>query len=332
MRSKDKMHSVYKNIAWAALLALAAGCTDIGMPEPPTTHVVVAMRASCEGMTRADATYVAVGTFATGSSIGVFGYAYDNATWQTTLLPNFFDNQLMSIGDDHTSLSYSPAAYWPRGDRRVALFGYYPHSSVAANIVPTVTRGTGYFDYETPTTATSQTDFMVSPLLKDRTAADGPLTLNFHHVLACIEISVDLTGSEFASVSSVKVLNVRTKGTFSPAKMTEDLNASSDDWRTQAWTTKDDLADVAIDNLPVSGNLTVSDATRLLLIPQQCYPSLHRIALTLKRSDDSEVTLTYGLTQLWEAGKTYIYKFSNTNLTNPAFHGNAGKAEDGGTI
>ena len=327
------MHHICKNIALTAFLGFAVSCTETTMSEPSVEHQPVAICASQQTITRANDTYVD-GSFSAGKRLGVFGYAYDNATWQSTLLPNFFNNQPMTIESTAatSSLSYSPVVFWPVEGTKVAVYGYYPYSEDATNIVPDVVSGMGAFTYSTPLQASEQTDFMVSPLLADLTSAAGTLNLTFYHVLACIEISVDLTGSEFASVSSVKVLNVRTKGTFSPAKMTEDLNASSDDWRTQAWTTKDDLADVAIDNLPVSGNLTVSDATRLLLIPQQCYPSLHRIALTLKRSDDSEVTLTYGLTQLWEAGKTYIYKFSNTNLTNPAFHGNAGKAEDGGTI
>lgn len=327
------MHNVGKQIALALLVALAAGCAENAEQEPEETRVPLAISVSSEAMTRADATFVD-GSFTAGKRVGVFAYAYDNATWQSTLLPNFFNNQPMTIATSGATsgLTYSPVAYWPAEGRKVAAYGYYPYSGDAAYIQPNVPQGMGRFTYTTPALASEQTDFMVSPLLADLTSAAGTLNLTFYHVLACIEISVDLTGSEFASVSSVKVLNVRTKGTFSPAKMTEDLNASSDDWRTQAWTAEDDLADVAIDNLPISGNLTVSDATRLLLIPQQCYPSLHRIALTLKRSDDSEVTLTYGLTQLWEAGKTYIYKFSNTNLTNPAFRGNAGKAEDGGTI
>lgn len=327
------MHNVGKQIALALLVALAAGCAENAEQEPEEARVPLAISVSSEAMTRADATFVD-GSFTAGKRVGVFAYAYDNATWQSTLLPNFFNNQPMTIESTAatSSLSYSPVVFWPVEGTKVAVYGYYPYSEDATNIVPDVVSGMGAFTYSTPLQASEQTDFMVSPLQTDMTSDAGTLNLTFYHVLACIEISVDLTGSEFTAVSSVKVLNVRTQGTFSPAKMTEDLNASSDDWRTQAWTAEDDLADVAIDNLPVSGNLTVSDATRLLLIPQQCYPSLHRIALTLKRSDDSEVTLTYGLTQLWEAGKTYTYKFSNTNLTNPAFRGNAGKAEDGGTI
>lgn len=332
------MHHICKNIFLTAIIGFMVSCTETTMSEPSVEHQPVAICASQQTITRANDTYVD-GSFSAGKRLGVFGYAYDNATWQSTLLPNFFNNQPMTIESTAatSSLSYSPVVFWPVGGKKVAVYGYYPYSEDATNIVPDVVSGMGAFTYSTPLQASEQTDFMVSPLLKDKTyAADGgtPLNLTFYQTLARIEISVDLAESGFSAVTGVKVLNVKTQGTFNPQVLTDNLNTepASDDWRTTAWTTTSDVQNVTIDDLPASGNLMVTDGRRLLLIPQQCYPALQRIELTLKRPDDTTVTLTYPLSQLWEAGKIYEYKFTNTELTDPTFRGNAGKAEDGGTI
>ncbi|MBQ7553562.1 MAG: fimbrillin family protein [Bacteroidaceae bacterium] len=325
------MHNVGKNMAVVAWLVVMAGCGGSSMEEPmkPQADLVpVVISANTEAMTRADGTFVNSG-FTSGKRMGVFGYAYSSATWQSSSLPNFFDNQPMTIQSDLT-LSYSPVAYWPSEGRKLAAFGYYPYSGDASNIVPNVSSGLGTFTYTTPLAASYQTDFMVTPLVTDQTSSDSPLNLTLYHTLACIEISVDLSGTEFSYISSAKVLNVRTKGMFNPTVFNDDISANNDDWRTTAWITESEVNDVVIDNLPSTGNLTVSDDTRLLLIPQQCYPSLHRIELTLVRSDDSTVTTSYGLTEKWEAGKIYQYSITGVTLSNPGFKGNAGAAIDGG--
>lgn len=326
------MHNVGKNIAMVAWLVILAGCSGNGLQEPQADPVPVIISANTEAMTRADDTFVNT-VFTSGKRMGVFGYAYSSATWQSSSLPNFFDNQSMTLEDSSTpsSLTYSPLAYWPSDGRKLAAFGYYPYSGDASNIVPDVTSGLGIFTYTTPTDASKQTDFMVTPLVTDKTSSDNPLNLTLYHTLACIEISVDLSGTEFSSISSAKVLNVRTKGMFNPTVFNDDINNYNDDWRTTAWITESEVEDVNIDKLPASGSLTVTDETRLLLIPQQCYPSLHRIELTLVRSADlSTVTTSYGLTEKWKAGNVYQYNITGVTLSNPGFKGNAGAAIDGG--
>ena len=329
------MHYIRRNIAlMISLVVLSVNCTENDIQDPQTAFLPVFFSASHEAMTRSDNTFVD-DAFTSGKRIGVFGYAYSSDTWRNSALPNFFNNQPMTIVSSAATsdLTYSPVAYWPAGGRKVAAFGYYPYSDDATNIKPNVISGMGSFTYTTPLYASDQTDFMVTHLLADKTISDAPLNLTFYHTLARIEISVDLTNTEFSSISSVKVLNVRTKGSFYPAVLNDDVNAStaSDDWRTTAWITESEVNDVTIDKLPTSGSLSVSDETRLLLIPQQCYPSLHRIELTLERSaDGSEVTTSYGLTEKWEAGKTYQYHITGITLSNPGFRGNAGAATDGG--
>ncbi|MBQ8008550.1 MAG: fimbrillin family protein [Bacteroidaceae bacterium] len=329
------MHNVGKNMAVVAWLAVMAGCGGSSMEEPmkPQADLVpVIISANTEAMTRADGTFVN-SVFTSGKQMGVFGYAYSSATWQSSSLPNFFNNQPMTLEDSGSTsgLTYSPVAYWPSEGRKLAAFGYYPYSGDASNIVPNVSSGLGTFTYTTPLAASDQTDFMVTPLVTDKTSSDNPLNLTLYHTLACIEISVDLSGTEFSSISSAKVLNVRTKGMFNPTVFNDDINNYNDDWRTTAWITESEVEDVNIDKLPASGSLTVTDETRLLLIPQQCYPSLHRIELTLVRSaDGSTVTTSYGLTEKWKAGNVYQYNITGVTLSNPGLLGNAGGAIDGG--
>jgi len=309
------MHNVGKNIALAVVAALAAGCTEHAGPLPQEEMLPVDICASQHTMTRADDSYV--GTMFTASKrVGVFGYAYDDATWQPSLPPNFFYNQPMTIESSAATsqLSYSPVVYWPVEGRKVAVYGYYPYSEDATNIVPDVASGMGTFAYTTPLQASAQTDFMVSPLLTGLTSDDGTLRLSFYHVLASIEINVDL-GTAYKQINKAEVLHVSAKGLFLPQVMTDGISAGTDDWRTTAWPAI--FLSEPVD-MTVSGELSENSSLdagsnniyKLLVIPQQCVSGQTKIRLTLMDNADNLVTKEHDLSDLWRAGTVYRYTFS----------------------
>ena len=320
------MRYICKNIALMALIAFTTGCTEDTLPDSQEELVPLVISASQEATTRADATFVD-GSFTAGKQVGVFGYIYPyyTSTWQETLLPNFFDNQPMTLEYNGSiwNLTYSPIKYWPSADKKMALYAYYPYDGDASHIEPDVTYGTGTFTYTTPTTASGQTDFMVTPLLTDLTSSGGTPNLEFYHTLACIEINVNL-GSSYKQVKKVTVTNIYTKGRFVPQVMNEGLAANTDAWRsnddiTGAWPeyylgVRDDMTVVDTDELSVSTPLDaeVDNEYKLLVIPQQCMSGLNQIILTLVDNSDNEETIFYNLTDQWKAGGIYSYTFNPT--------------------
>lgn len=314
------MQNVGKQIALALLLALATGCTENAEQEPGETQVPLAISVSSEAMTRADGTFVN-GSFTVGKRVGVFGYVYDADTWQQYLQPNFFNNQPMTVADDAStpSLTYSPIKYWPSGDRKVSVYAYYPYSDDTPNIVPEVVFGMGSFVYTTPLNASNQYDFMVTPLLADKTSTDGTLNMEFYQVLACIEINVNLVGTDYKQIKDVRVTKLYYEGRFFPQVMTDGLKAGSDEWRIKAWPEASltiDRKDMVVTGaLPegISMSATTTDIYKLLVIPQQCVAGLTQIRLTLvNATTDAEVTITHDLTEHLKAGAVYSYSFASS--------------------
>jgi len=304
-----------KILASVAFAIATAGCTDENtLPQGIEERTPVAICAEHEPLTRVDETYVGTG-FTAEKRIGVFGYAYSDDTWKPSLPPDFFYNVAMTLVHNGTEsdLTYSPVRYWPYyGNKKVALYGYYPYNGDATNIALNHVHGMGLFTYTTPENPGNQPDFMVSKLQKDMTASNGTVNLQFYHTLACIEINVDLAGTAYDQIKEVSVTNVYTKGVFAPQVMSDDLENNSDDWRSDAWMTLSDRKD-----LVVTGEMTTDeslDATnhdtyKLMLIPQQC-GALNQIELKLyNTSTSTETTITRPLTESWEAGKTYTYEF-----------------------
>lgn len=319
------MHHICKNIPLTVLAVFMAGCTESNLPVQQAELQPVAIKVCSEPMTRANGTFVE-GSFVAGKRIGVFGYAYDEATWQKTLLPNFFDNQPMTLqqptppATSPWGLTYSPVRYWPVGGRKLALYAYYPYSDDATDIVPDVRYGLGHFTYTTPTTASAQTDFMVTPLLADLTGDGGTPNLQFYQTLACIEINVDISSSTtYKQIKEVKVTNLYTQGRFIPQIMNHDLSATpqSDDWRTEAWpvthlTDREDMTVTGPLAEDASLDATAHSDFKLLVIPQQCIAGLTQIVLTLVKTDDTETTVVHDLADLWKAGCRYQYDFTPT--------------------
>ena len=298
------------------------GCTNSISPESDDALQPICISATQTTLTRADDSFVST-KFTKNKHIGVFGYVYTAATWKDYMQPNLFNNQEMTIERTAatSSLTYSPVKYWPTGnDTKIALYGYYPHNDDATNIVLNHNYGLGLFTYTTSSEAKKQTDFMVSPLLKDLTYSSGALHLEFLHTLASVEINIDLTGTDYKQIKSVTVTNVIRKGVFNPQVMNDCLNASpaTDDWRTTAWTydinDRTDMEVVAAGTLAEGANLdaTTNDKYKLLLIPQQCDPALTKIQLVLVDDTDVEQTKELGVSDLWKAGKTYTYEFKKT--------------------
>ena len=313
-RNSSTMHYNCKIIALITLVAFVTGCTENNLPEPELLPVTVS--ASSEPLTRADDTFVN-NNFTEGKRMGVFGYTY-TSSWQFYLLPDFFNNQPMTI-KSAGSLSYSPLRYWPSGNKKVSLYAYYPYDGDVSNIEPNVNYGMGTFTYTTPTTASAQTDFMVTRRLDNLTSSSGTVNLRFYQVLACIEINVNLTGSSYKQIKEVKVTNVWTKGRFNPYIMNDDLNAIpvSDDWRTNAWPEEfmEDRQDMVVTGeLHENTSLDAEDnhLYKLLVIPQRCIDGLMEIQLTMVSNTDVTETKTYNLydytsSHKWEAGKRYSY-------------------------
>lgn len=277
-----------------------------------------------------------------------------------------------NVGDATANLRYSPVRFWPNGkDDMLAFFAYYPYTDATDTQGTGITvlqsqfqsgmYSRGAFHFVTQPNSIDQVDFMVSQLVADQHKADyiykkengvvvndGRVPLLFYHALSRIIINIDFQSTTtYDKIEDISITGVKLEGDYYPKHIGDE----------SAWTNQAYPDTVTIDTslLPQTGdagypsmihfdndNETMRKAI-LLLIPQQCVlptqadPTTgQKINLTFHKTDGSgSVTIPYGLTDKWLAGRDYIYTFTindHGDVERTYFYGNAGKPTDGGTI
>ena len=283
-----------------------------------------------------------VTTIPNGEKVGVFGYFQDVEAWNYGMPADFFFNDPMTSDGvapaTTANLTYSPLRFWPNGTgQMLAFYGYYPYNG--AGIVIDNTGGMGTFQFTAQGKSSEQIDFMVSDLEKDLTkpsAAAMPtyrVNLKFRHALARILVNVDISkpDGEWESVKSIKITKVKTVGTLDPSYIAQGHPGA-------AWDNHNNDGEVEIDQLPAVGSLvsTADSKYALLMIPQEVFFDHTEIHLVLHNQHGNDVEFKFGIKDVWEMGKTYIYNLKTISeislLSDPHFHGNAGQAANGGTI
>ncbi len=171
------------------LLLLMQACTS-ELPEVPGRAVAL-MSYTSQAVTRADSAILAENGIPGGTSIGVYAYYHDNATWADDAVPNFMLNQRATNNGLNEPFSYSPVKYWPNEEEdKLSFIAYYPYCSGSAadidktgitpelnNLGAGVPHGYGLptFRYQVKNDVKKQCDFMVSDLkvnLPDSRATD----------------------------------------------------------------------------------------------------------------------------------------------------------------
>lgn len=176
-------------------------------------------------------------SFANGDKIGVFGFYHDNSTWSTDTsnLPDYMYNQLMTYNATTLAWEYSPVKYWPNetgpgaaseGTDLLSFWGYYPHNGSlpdGVTLKPVKSNGDSYTSASTglpniaftqsTTAGDTQVDLMVSDLVKDQTyeTNSGVVVLPFSHAMSKVDVNVkkkDLTSKYTVTLKNVSFIGI----------------------------------------------------------------------------------------------------------------------------
>ena len=148
--------------------------------------------------------------FSVGDAIGVMAYHNPNGS---VIMSN------QSVSYDGTLWSYSPLAYWPQGEgASVDFYSYFPYSDGAGTtgvkLVPGMDSSSPAFDFTLNSAA--DVDLMVA-LKKGHTQADGPVPLQFRHILGKLQFkfAVSDQGGYSYIVNTIKVFDAPDKAHYS---------------------------------------------------------------------------------------------------------------------
>ncbi len=199
---------------------------------------------------------------------------------------------------------------WPgEGDLHINAYSPYTESTAAEGITSLPGEGeTGdpELGYVVPATVKEQPDLMWST---PKDASESPCELTFNHALTAIRFSV---GSEMAPcvIKEISISGVKDRGT---------LNLESGEWRdvsgNASYTVAPDLSLSAAEGstLVEPGTPVIEGDNTFLLMPQTLDEGAS-ISMTVE-SEGKTVVMTAALEgQVWEAGKTVVYRIS----ANPA--------------
>lgn len=224
------------------------------------------------------------------TGFGVMAYAtgsHDYVTGQTTFLPNFMYNQLVSYDGGTSSWTYSPTVYWPEG--KTSFFAYAPYQQDASERLTAMNGSTSFsggnsyqgdptVTYSVAGDPTRSVDLLwatntegLSWLNQTKPAVSSRLTFYFRHALAKVNLQAEYVvekGTEEDTQTSANTLvlidSIYVEGDGSlPSTATLSLantTASTPLWSQPSGKVKVVIGSSALNGLYASASVTDADA------------------------------------------------------------------------
>lgn len=149
----------------------------------------------------------------------VFANYTGSADWQTTHIPNFMYNQLMTKGADN-AWTYTPVKYWPNtSGEKISFFAYAP-TDITGMALSAKTAAGPILTYTVPTQENSEHDLLLASAM-NKQKTDGTISFSMAHALSQIKFCVK--SGDTGSTKILKGLTVKAPGIGS-ASFTADGN------------------------------------------------------------------------------------------------------------
>ena len=215
-------------------------------------------------------------------------------------------------------------ARWPMGST-VSFHAYAPHSSADKSMLTYAVdkdRVQTQISYTASTTADdiiNQPDLIVATNTGSRqlTDADEAVQLNFYHALTAVSFAID---KDLVNVvgQGAKMTSVTLKGIPNKGNCNLSVSATAN-VPTVAWTMENGTGDYTFDLS--NANIVVSDKDQaltkdnqtLMMIPQTL-PEGAEVCFTLDKNGTTQEWKAPLKGQVWEAGKSVIYKLSANSI------------------
>ena len=217
----------------------------------------------------------------------------------------------------------APNHTWPF-DSKVSFHAYAPHSSESNSMLkssPDLTKVQTNIHY----TASSadiekQPDLIVATnaAQRSKTAANTPVDLQFSHALTAVSFAMSSDLAEVigtgAKLTSVSLMGIPNEGDCQLIAQDDKHSSSSAIWKLDYDNDKNKKGtytfDLSTKNITVGSDLALTDDNQTLMMIPQTLPDGAKLEFTFMLNGQRQV-LTVNLNgQVWEAGKSVIYKHS----------------------
>lgn len=212
---------------------------------------------------------------------------------------------------------------WPI-DSKVSFHAYAPHSSESKlnsmlKSSPDLTNVQTNIHYEAKVSSVdieNQPDLIVATnaAQRSKTAANTPVALQFSHALTAVSFAMssdlaDVIGSG-AQLTSVSLQNIPNEGDCQLIAQDDKHSSPSTNWKLDSDKKGTYTFDLSAKNVTVGSNLALTDDNQTLMMIPQTLPDGAKLEFTFMLNGQRQV-LTVNLNgQVWEAGKSVIYKLS----------------------
>lgn len=216
---------------------------------------------------------------------------------------------------------------WPI-DSKVSFHAYAPHSSESNSMLkssPDLTNVQTNIHYEAKVSSAdieNQPDLIVATNAEKRskTAANTPVALQFSHALTAVSFAMssdlaDVIG-DGAQLTSVSLQNIPNEGDCQLIAQDDKHSSSSAIWKLDYDNDKNKKGtytfDLSTKNITVGSDLALTDDNQTLMMIPQTLPDGAKLVFTFKLNNQPQPqVLTVNLNgEVWEAGKSVIYKLS----------------------
>lgn len=216
---------------------------------------------------------------------------------------------------------------WPI-DSKVSFHAYAPHSSESNSMLkssPDLTNVQTNIHYEAKVSSAdieNQPDLIVATNAEKRskTAANTPVALQFSHALTAVSFAMssdlaDVIG-DGAQLTSVSLQNIPNEGDCQLIAQDDKHSSSSAIWKLDYDNGKNKKGtytfDLSTKNITVGSDLALTDDNQTLMMIPQTLPDGAKLVFTFKLNNQPQPqVLTVNLNgEVWEAGKSVIYKLS----------------------
>lgn len=177
----------------AVLLLAASACQK----EPVPSDIPLVCEADAGGVTKGGSSTTTASVQTSG--LGLFAWRTDAGTYFDGREP-YLANARFSYDAETGRFHATPAAYWPLGSW-LSFFAYAPYTADVSSApleYPSddYTSGLPRFTYTPASDPSDQEDLVISAPVLDRSASEGTVPLNFHHVLTKILFQARWTSSD----------------------------------------------------------------------------------------------------------------------------------------
>ena len=234
---------------------------------------------------------------------------------------SLFDDATATNSGKYWNIPDASNHTWPIASK-VSFHAYAPHSSESNSMLsssPDLTNVQTNIHYKASSAdadIVNQPDLIVATNAAKRikTDANTPVDLQFSHALTAVSFAMssdlaDVIGNG-AQLTSVSLQGIPNEGDCQLIAQDDKHSSSSAIWKLDPDKNGTYTFDLSEKNVSVGSNLALTDDNQTLMMIPQTLPDGAKLEFTFKLNGQPQV-LTVNLNgQVWEAGKSVIYKLS----------------------